>query len=70
MESIDVGVGNWKIIWGFESLAVLPARFGAILPSQLNCLFSKSESLCGELVWHRADRDTSNVEMGFFLRRG
>jgi len=70
MKLIDVVVGNWKIVWGFESLAVLPARFGAILPSQLNCLFSRSGLLHGELVWHRVDEGASNAEMGFFLRRG
>ena len=65
-----MAVANWKFVWGFEILAVLPARFGAILPSQLNCLFSKSGSLHGELVWNRVDGDTSNLGKGFFLRRG
>jgi len=66
---INVMVRNRKIVWGFGTLVVALAHFGAILPSQLNESFYKSGSLHGELVQHRADGGGSNVDMGFFLRK-
>jgi len=55
LKLVDAVVWNWEIVWGFRDVGGGTGAFGAILPSQLNELFSKSGSLRGEMVRHRAD---------------